>query len=68
MIRDKCPCESQLIGFIDDIVNAVHGRNQTDEIKMDFSKEFDKVSHCLLVDKLWVHPRTHQTMDQRLTV
>ena len=50
--RDKRSCESQLIGFIDDVVNAVHGGNQTDVIVMDFSKAFDKVSHCLLVDKL----------------
>ena len=43
--RDKRSCESQLIGFIDDVVNAIHGGNQTDVIVMDFSKAFDKVSH-----------------------
>ena len=50
--RDKRSCESQLIGFIDDVVNAIHGGNQTDVIVMDFSKAFDKVSHYLLVEKL----------------
>ena len=50
--RDKRSCESQLIGFIDDVVNAIHGGNQTDVIVMDFSKAFDKESHYLLVEKL----------------
>ena len=50
--RDKRSCESQLIGFIDDIVNMLQGGNQTDVIVMDFSKAFDKVNHSLLVDKL----------------
>ena len=30
--RDKRSCESQLIGFIDDIVNMLQGGNQTDVI------------------------------------
>ena len=50
--RDKRSCESQLIGFIDDIVNMLQGGDQTDVIVMDFSKAFDKVNHSLLVDKL----------------
>ena len=50
--RDKRSCESQLIGFIDDLVNMLQGGKQTDVIVMDFSKAFDKVNHSLLVDKL----------------
>ena len=50
--RDKRSCESQLIGFIDDVVNALHGGYQTDVILMDFSKAFDKSSHDLFVETL----------------
>ena len=50
--RDKRSCESQLLGFIDDVVNATHNGQQSDVVVMDFSKAFDKVSHHLLVDKL----------------
>ena len=50
--RDKRSCESQLLGFIDNVVNATHNGQQSDVVVMDFSKAFDKVSHHLLVDKL----------------
>jgi len=50
--RDKRSCESQLLGFIDDLVNWMQNGSQTDVIVMDFSKAFDKVSHYLLTQKL----------------
>ena len=50
--RDKRSCDSQLLGFIDDVVNATHSGQQSDVVVMDFSKAFDRVSHHLLVDKL----------------
>ena len=38
--------------FIDDITNNLDVGRQTDGMIMDFSKAFDKVSHCLLTHKL----------------
>ena len=50
--RDKRSCETQLLGFVNDLVNSMHSGAQTDILIMDFSKAFDKVSHRLLVRKL----------------
>jgi len=50
--RDKRSCETQLLGFINDIVNNMHDGLQTDILVMDFSKAFDKVCHRLLIHKL----------------
>jgi homoserine acetyltransferase len=40
------------VEFIDDITNNLDVGRQTDGMIMDFSKAFDKVSHCLLTHKL----------------
>ncbi|KAL9985425.1 hypothetical protein ACROYT_G007837 [Oculina patagonica] len=50
--RDRRSCETQLLGFVNDLVNTMHAGSQTDILVMDFSKAFDKVSHLRLVTKL----------------
>lgn len=50
--RSKLSCETQLIEFVNDIVNNMQKGTQTDVIVMDFSKAFDKVSHNRLIKKL----------------
>ena len=50
--RDRRSCETQLLGFVNDLVNTMHTGSQTDILVMDFSKAFDKVSHPRLVTKL----------------
>lgn len=44
-------CETQLIGFINDIAKEMQNGGQSDVIVMDFSKAFDKVPHKELVFK-----------------
>ena len=50
--RQSHSCETQLIGFIDDLAKEMQNGGQTDVIIMDFSKAFDKVSHRELLFKL----------------
>ena len=50
--RSKLSCETQLIEFVDDLVNNMSKGVQTDVIVMDFSKAFDKVCHRRLLHKL----------------
>jgi hypothetical protein len=50
--RKELSCDTQLVEFIDDITNNLDIGRQTDGMIMDFSKAFDKVSHCLLTHKL----------------
>ena len=50
--RDKRSCETQLLGFVNDLTNSMHEGYQTDVLIMNFSKAFDKVNHCHLVAKL----------------
>ncbi|KAL8570366.1 hypothetical protein ACOMHN_035784 [Nucella lapillus] len=50
--RRKRSCETQLLGFADDLVNNMAQGKQTDILVMDFAKAFDKVNHSLLVHKL----------------
>ena len=45
-------CESQLIGLIDQVTDALENGQDSDVLVMDFSKAFDKVSHSLLIHKL----------------
>ena len=45
-------CESQLIGLIDQVTDALENGQDSDVLVMDFSKAFDKVSHSLLTHKL----------------
>ena len=49
---DRRSCETQLLGFVSDLVNTMYTGSQTDVLVMDFSKAFDKVSHPRLVTKL----------------
>ena len=46
-------CETQLLEFIDDVTKNIENSTQTDILIMDFSKAFDKVSHNLLIHKLY---------------
>jgi hypothetical protein len=50
--RSKRSCETQLIEIINEVTTNMSAGKQTDVLVMDFSKAFDKVSHCLLVHKL----------------
>ena len=50
--RRGLSCETQLIEFIDDVSKNMNKGKQTDCLKMDFSKAFDKVNHSLLTHKL----------------
>ena len=50
--RKGLSCDTQLVEFIDDITNNLDVARHTDCLIMDFSKTFDKVSHCLLTHKL----------------
>jgi hypothetical protein len=50
-IRKLRSCETQLIEFIDDVIQNLDDGKQTDVLIMDFSKAFDKVSHNLLMHK-----------------
>ena len=43
--RDKRLCETQLLGFANDLTNSMHEGYQIDVFKLDFSKSFDKVNH-----------------------
>jgi hypothetical protein len=53
--REKRSCETQLLGFVDDLMNNMRGKSQTDVIIMDFAKAFDKVEHNRLCHKLLRH-------------
>ena len=45
-------CETQLLGYVDEVSRQLEERSQVDTIVLDFSKAFDKVSHNLLLHKL----------------
>ena len=50
--RSKHSCETQLIGFTQEIADNLEQGQQSDVIIMDFSKAFDKVDHHKLIHKL----------------
>ena len=50
--RSGLSCETQLLGFIDDILNNMNNKQQTDVVVMGFAKAFDKVGHKRLLHKL----------------
>ena len=52
IIHVKHSCETQLIGFTQEIADSLDQGQQTDVIVMDFSKAFDKVDHHKLVHKM----------------
>ena len=45
-------CSTQLIQFYHNILEALDKLNVIDSMYLDFTKAFDKVSHCLLLQKL----------------
>jgi len=45
-------CETQLIGFINDVAKDMQNGGQTDVMVMDLSKDIDKVPHKELLFKL----------------
>ena len=45
-------CETQLLGFVDEVSKNLESGAQEDLLVLDFSKAFDKVSHSLLTHKL----------------
>ena len=58
--RAKHSCESQLIGFTQEIHDSIDGKKQTDMVVMDFSKGYDKDDHQRLILKLFricIHPQ-----------
>ncbi len=50
--QDWSSCETQLLGFQDDILRSMAEGKQADVIILDFSQAFDKVSHRKLVAKM----------------
>jgi len=50
--RKGCLCESQLILTTHDLARGLDEKSQIDAVLLDFSKAFDKVSHCCLLHKL----------------
>ena len=54
--RSPRSCQTQLVQFVQDIISSLdgavnRGHKQTDLIKMDFAKAFDKVPHRRLLRK-----------------
>ena len=50
--RSRRSCETQLVSFIQDLIDGMIGGGQTDVILLDFSKAFDKVPHQRLLGKM----------------
>ena len=50
-VRSRVSCETQLIQFTLDLVTDMQFGAQTDITVVDFSKEFNKVSHTKLIHK-----------------
>jgi len=48
-------CETQLIGFTQEIEDSFDQGQQTDVIVMDFSKAFDKIDHHLTRSQTKTH-------------
>ena len=50
--REKRSCDTQLVMLVDEITKDMQMGKQTDLIRLDFSKAFDKVAHEKLISKL----------------
>ena len=50
--RKRRSAELQLLQTIHDLAFDLNRKSQTDVILLDFSKAFDRVSHCHLITKL----------------
>ena len=53
--QHKRSADLQLLQTVHDLALCLNEKSQTDYILLDFSKIFDKVSHCLLLLKLRYH-------------
>lgn len=60
--RAKRSCETQLLGFIQDLQSKADKGTQTDAVVLDFSKAFDKVAHNKLIYKLGKYGIRGQTL------
>ena len=68
--RSRRSCETQLVSFIQELIDGMIGGGQTDVILLDFSKAFDKVPHQRLLSKmrrLGVDQNTVNWVEQFLT-
>ena len=59
--RKKKSCETQLLEFIDELLECTEKGKQTNVLIMDFAKAFDKVNHSLLLHKLYHYGIRSQT-------
>ena len=50
--RSSRSCLSALLGVFDDLMHMLSSDCTIDMINLDFSKEFDKVDHGILIHKL----------------
>lgn len=50
--KGRC-VESNLVTFTDFLIKALNNKCQVDVVYTDFSKAFDKISHGILLEKLW---------------
>ena len=53
--REKRSCETQLIQLVENLSRQFIQGKQVDFVLLDFSKAFDKVSHLILLFKLFQH-------------
>jgi hypothetical protein len=51
--RGNRGCENQLVELVSDLSSGLHNSDEIEACVLDFSKAFDKVSHCKLVKKLY---------------
>lgn len=51
--RKGFSCETQLLGFVEDLSEVMDNGGRVDAVFLDFEKAFDKVDHYLLMEKLW---------------
>ena len=60
--KERRSCETQLIQLVDELASNLSPGHQTNLIRLDFSKAFDKVSHTKLLYKLHQHGVTSYTL------
>ena len=68
--RAKMSCETQLVGFVQELAQNMVGGGQTDIVLMDFAKAFDKVAHVRLLRKIHhygIRGNLHSWIQQFLT-